>query len=183
MTRVTRRTSQRAAPAAKASSPDATTPPVEPALEHLSFALGRAYYNYLGMLEQILAETGLDEHLRPGMGPVLFALFEHDDRTIKELVQRLGLSYSRLSGMLSRMARAGVVECRRDPDDGRSVRARLTPMGKSLEGRCLGVLRRIDQVMQSAVSGRDARILQQGLQRLTATMRGYEGRRRGKNNT
>jgi hypothetical protein len=31
----------------------------EPALDHVSLAIGRAYYNHLGILERVLAETGL----------------------------------------------------------------------------------------------------------------------------
>ena len=51
----------------------------------MSFYLGRAYYAYVGLLERVLANHDLDGHLRPGMGHVLFALFEQDDCIIRDL--------------------------------------------------------------------------------------------------
>src|SRR5262245_57095570 len=41
-------------------------------LDHVIWHIGRTYYAYIGLLERVLAVTGLDRHLRPGMGPVLF---------------------------------------------------------------------------------------------------------------
>ena len=72
-----------AAQSAAAPAPRAAD---EPALDHVCFAIGRAYCAYLGMLDGVLREAGLDKHVRLGTGHVLFALFEQDNRTIKELV-------------------------------------------------------------------------------------------------
>jgi DNA-binding MarR family transcriptional regulator len=107
----------------------------EPALDHICFAISRAYYNHLGILEHVRAETELGKHVHPGMGHILFALFAEDNLAIKDLVDRVELSYSALSGMVSRMKRAKLIACRRDAADGRSVRVRLAPLGKSLEPR------------------------------------------------
>ena len=42
----------------------------------LIWDLGRAYYAYVGLAERVLVEAGLDHVIRPGMGHVLFALYE-----------------------------------------------------------------------------------------------------------
>jgi DNA-binding MarR family transcriptional regulator len=152
---------------------NAPSPTDEPALEHLSFALSRAFYTYLGMVQRVIADVGLDPPLSPGTGPVLFALFEEDDRVIKDIVERVQLSYSTVSGMISRMKREGVVECRRDTEDGRSIRVRLTPLGKKLEARCRVALETVDRVMHSEISSADARSLKQTLNSMADAMRRY----------
>jgi DNA-binding MarR family transcriptional regulator len=177
-----RRSPQAAAPRGSAhkknGAPPARKRAAEPALAHLCFAIGRAYYNYLGVLECVLAETGLDTLTRPGMGPILFALFERDDQAIKELVERLEGSHSTLSGMLRRMKRAGLIELCRDAADGRSVRVRLTPLGKSLEPRCHVALGKIHNIMLGEVSEAQMRATQQTLKRMTESMRNYDRQQR-----
>jgi MarR family transcriptional regulator, organic hydroperoxide resistance regulator len=150
------------------------------ALEHISFAIARAYYNHLGMLERILVEMGLAEHVRPGMGSVLFALFERDDQAIKEIVERSGLSHSTLSGLLRRMKRGGLIHLERDAADGRSIRVRLTPLGKSLQPLCNRALRKVDRIMSAGNSPADIRRVQQTLKRMTDAMRKYERRGRSR---
>ena len=144
------------------------------ALEHISFAIGRAYYNHLGMLERALAESGLTEFVQPGMGCVLFALFERDDQAIKEIVDRTEVSHSTLSGMLRRMKRVGLIDLSRDAADGRSVRVRLTPLGKSIEPRCRRTLRKIDDIMTAGSSEKEIRMVQRTLKKMTQAMRNYE---------
>jgi MarR family transcriptional regulator, organic hydroperoxide resistance regulator len=135
-------------------------------LDAVCFTLGRAYYNYLGVLERVLAELGLDQHLRPGMGHILFALFEQDDRVIKDLVARSQLSYSTLSGLLSRMEKAGLVVCRRDKQDGRAVRISLTPLARSLEPKCHAAVQRINEIMLGQMSEKEIAQAQQLLGRM-----------------
>lgn len=152
----------------------------EPGLDHVCFAIGRAYYAYLGMLGGVLQEAGLGKHVRPGMGHILFALFEQDNRTMRDLVDRAGLSYSTLSGMASRMKRAGLIACRGDAADGRLVRVSLTPLGKSLEPRCRAALAKVDQIMLAGTPASRLRTTRQALKQMTDSMRKHEIRRRGK---
>ncbi len=65
--------------------------------------LGRAYFAYVGLLERVLVEQKLDHVLRPGMGVVLFALYEKDRVSIKELAESSQLACSTLTGVLQRM--------------------------------------------------------------------------------
>jgi DNA-binding MarR family transcriptional regulator len=140
-------------------------------LEELSFYLGRAYYNYVGLLERELQAAGLQAHVRPGMGHVLFALFEEEDVVIKDLAGRTGLSPSTLSGMLARMEESGLIERRRDEADGRAVRVRLTPLGRSLEARCHDVLGKVNAVLCAGMGAGEVALVRSALARMVAAMR------------
>jgi DNA-binding MarR family transcriptional regulator len=140
-------------------------------LDALCFAVARAYYNYIGLLERVLAETGLDRHVAPGMGHVLFALFERDDRVIRELVERTRLAYPTLSTILARMHKGGLVECRTDEADGRAVRVRLTRLGRSLEPRCREAVARLNAVMLAGVGPAQVQTARETLEKMTGSMR------------
>jgi DNA-binding MarR family transcriptional regulator len=140
-------------------------------LDGLIWYIGRAFYAYIGRLEVVLAHLGLDRHLRPGMGPILFALFEEDNRSIKDIAGRTQLSSSTLTGVLGRMEAAGLVDRRRDEDDGRVVRVRLTALGRSLEPRCREALHAFDTLIQANLREADIRQAKELLRRFTETMR------------
>jgi len=143
-------------------------------LAGISFCLGRAYYNYVGLLERTLQSTGLSRHLRPGMGHILFALFEQDDCIIKHLAQKVELSPSTLTGMLQRMERAGIIETRQDENDGRAVRIRLTRLGRSLRGRCRKAEQIVTRVLHGNLTATEVDAVTLGLQRMVASMRADE---------
>src|SRR5579862_1560496 len=141
------------------------------ALDAISFYIGRAYYNYVGLLERGLIECGLDKHLSPGMGHLLFALFERDGRIIKDLAAQVKLSYSTMTGLLARMERTGLIECRKDPADGRAVRVKLTPLARSIEARCFNLLKDVNGVLESNMNANEIHTLKDLLARMIETMR------------
>jgi DNA-binding MarR family transcriptional regulator len=145
-----------------------------PALEHLCFAIGKAYYAYLGTLEIVLQQSGLDRHLHPGAGYILFTLFERDHQTIKELVTRAELSYPTVSGIVARLKRAKLVACRRTRGDARSVRVSLTPLGKSLQPQCRAALARIDRIMLDGISGDSLSTSQQAIRQMIDALRRFQ---------
>ena len=142
-----------------------------PALEELTFYIGRAYYNYKLLLERLLADVGLDRHVRPGMGHILFALFDEEDVIIRDIVERTKLAAPTITVILKEMEREGLVERRRDAEDGRSVRVRLTPLGRSLEPRRRSALRRMQGVLQRGLSPREADRTRRSLARMIESMR------------
>ena len=111
-------------------------PDVVDDLDQIGFLLGRAYYSYVGLLQQWLESAGLAEHLKPGMGSLLFALFREDGRTITEIADELQLAKSTMTGMVARMREAGLITTETDAQDGRAQRLQLTPLGKSLKPKC-----------------------------------------------
>ena len=139
-------------------------------LDQTGFLLGRAYFSYLGLLERLLAETGLDQHCPPGLGNLLFALFEQDDQTITAIGDRLELSKSTMTGLIRRAKKQKLVTTSRDLTDGRAIRVKLTPLARSLEGQCNGLARRIDSTLTSRLSPRQLTQLQSLLGKLVTTI-------------
>lgn len=66
---------------------------------------------------------------------VMLVLWERDDLSVTELGERLALDSGTLTPLLKRLEEAGFIERRRDDDDERVVRLRLTPSGRKLEER------------------------------------------------
>jgi DNA-binding MarR family transcriptional regulator len=64
----------------------------------------------------------------------MFALWEHDDLTVKELGELLHLDSGTLTPLLKRLEAMGLVRRVRDAADERSVRINLTPAG--IEMKC-----------------------------------------------
>jgi DNA-binding MarR family transcriptional regulator len=138
--------------------------------------LGRAYFAYVGLLERVLVEEKLDHVLRPGMGVVLFALYEKDDVPIKELAEHSQLACSTLTGVLQRMQDAGLVARYRDENDGRLVRVSLTALGKKLKRKSFEVAQRMTDISEQGVGAENAATCSQYLQGLTNIYRQEEMR-------
>ena len=69
---------------------------------------------------------------------VLVVLYEEDDQTVGRLGDKLFLDSSTLTPLLKRMESAGHVTRRRDPEDERQVRVRLTQRGRSVREKVSG---------------------------------------------
>ena len=140
-------------------------------LNSLNFCIGRAYSNYIGLLERLLAELGIVKQVAPGMGPVLFALFEHDDSIIKDIAERVQLAASTLTSLLNRMERNGLVTRYRDGEDGRAVRIKLTPLGRSFEPQCRELLDRLRRQIQAGFTEKEVEKLNKLLSRVIDNLR------------
>lgn len=66
---------------------------------------------------------------------ILATLWQQDDQTVGALGRALHLETNTLTPMLKRMAAAGLVERRRDGEDERRVRIRLTEAGQGLQAQ------------------------------------------------
>lgn len=150
---------------------DSAEEPGPSLLEDAVFALGRAYFNYVGLIERILREQKLEEVFAPGMGQIMFALFERDDRIIKEIAERVGLSQSTLTGMLARMEKAGLIERKRDAIDGRAIRVRLTSRGRDFEPQCRTVFDETRRYFRQALSEAELKTLREALAKLSVSFR------------
>lgn len=136
------------------------------ASDDLVWLLGRAYLNYVVFLQEQLELEGLAEHIRPGMGHFLFALFAEDGLTLRDLTARTGLAPSSVTETVQRMEREGLVKRARDREDKRAVRVTLTPAARALEPRLRAVAKRFQEVLEDGFSARDARRLRAGLSRV-----------------
>lgn len=70
---------------------------------------------------------------------VMLVLWEKDDLSVSELGERLALDSGTLTPLLKRLEEGGLVQRRRDEEDERIVRLRLTPAGKKLQERARAV--------------------------------------------
>lgn len=148
----------------------------DPALGLMMWEIGRAYYAYVGVAERILVQAGLAGQIQPGMGVILFSLYEQDGRTIKEIAARSQLANSTLSGMLNRMEKVGLIERSRDAQDGRLVRVRLTALGRRLEGRCREMTEQMREIIEAGLGKRKVAQAHEVLCHLTETLRAAESR-------
>ena len=104
-------------------------------LEDLPALITQTNILFQSLVERILQELKLDDTLKPGMAPVLFALYEQDDCIIKDLSLRTRRSASALNSLLGRLQKSGVVELQPCERDGRAVRVKLTAKGRAMEPR------------------------------------------------
>lgn len=150
------------------------------ALDDLPLYLPRLFYAFLGLVERRLASTGLDRHLRPGMGHVLLALYEEDDCIIKGIGRRVQMANGTLTGLLKKMEAAGLVQCRKCAEDGRAVRVRLTKLGRTLEPQLRAFHAEITATLQAGLSAREVAQAHKLCARLLQAMRVDEERAKGR---
>jgi len=104
--------------------------------EHLCFAIYSTGHAFNRVYKPLLDELGLTypQYL------VMIALWAHEDQkedqkdgqTVGELGQKLFLESSTLTPLLKRLEALGYLTRKRDPDDERQVRLRLTAAGTAL---------------------------------------------------
>nr|WP_295463431.1 MarR family transcriptional regulator [Mesorhizobium sp.] len=70
---------------------------------------------------------------------VLIVLWERDDITVNALGNRLFLDSGTITPLIKRLEARGLVSRKRDEDDERQVRIRLTPEGRALQDKALAV--------------------------------------------
>jgi DNA-binding MarR family transcriptional regulator len=97
---------------------------------------------------------------------VMLALWEHDGLFVAELGERLYLDSGTLTPLLKRLEALALIHRRRDADDERRVIVTLTPAGRHLRRRALGVPAMLAAGTGCALDEIDA--LTSALQRLRA---------------
>lgn len=70
---------------------------------------------------------------------VFLVLWEKDDLTVKALGDKLFLDSGTITPLIKRLEARGLVERRRDEDDERQVRIRLTGEGRALKARAAAI--------------------------------------------
>jgi DNA-binding MarR family transcriptional regulator len=128
-------------------------------IDDLGFLLANVSRRFNGRLVARFAEAGFPE-IRASYGAVLVPLFQQDDLRVGDLAARAGLSKQSLTGILRECETAGLVERRRDPEDGRAFRVRLTRRGRRFQRVAEHVLRDLDAEVAARLgpSDRDALI-------------------------
>lgn len=135
--------------------------------DQLCFGLYAASRAVTSLYRVILEDLGLTypQYL------VMLALWEKDDRLVKELGAELNLDSGTLSPLLKRLQTAGLVVRNRQADDERSVRVSLTGTGRALREEARG----IPDVIGAAMSLDEAGVarMRAELDRLTESVNAY----------
>ncbi|MGO4725856.1 MULTISPECIES: MarR family winged helix-turn-helix transcriptional regulator [unclassified Inquilinus] len=99
--------------------------------DFICFAVYSAGHAFNRVYKPLLSALGLTypQYL------VLVALWAKDDRTVGSLGETLFLESSTLTPLLKRLEGMGLLARRRDPDDERQVRVRLTEAGAALRDK------------------------------------------------
>lgn len=108
--------------------PPTSAPPVE-----LVRRLARTWEAVQPLIARSLAAEGLGEILQPGMGLVLFALFEEDGLRIGDIARRGCVSHVAVLRLVRGLEQAGIVRRADCQDDGRATRVWLTRKGRAVE--------------------------------------------------
>ncbi len=145
-------------------------------LDDLPALITQTNIHFQALVERTLAELKLDHLLRPGMAPVLFALYEEDGCIIKELAARTQRSAAALNSLLGRLEKSGVVSQRPCQQDGRAVRVRLTAKGREIEPRMRELHRRVVAAVEQGLAAGEAVQASSMLRRIIAGLQQDETR-------
>jgi DNA-binding MarR family transcriptional regulator len=121
--------------------------------DDLGFLLAKASQRFNDRLVERFAEGGFPE-IRPSYGSVLMPLFQQDDLRIGELAERAALSKQSMTALVAACEAEGLVERRRDPDDGRAFRVRLTRRGRRFQRTAEAVLAELDAEIRDLLGTR-----------------------------
>jgi MarR family transcriptional regulator, organic hydroperoxide resistance regulator len=146
-----------------------TTPPADPSeTENLDDFLCFAIYS------TNLAVNRLNKAVLDRLGLtylqyiVLVALYEEDDRTVSSLGDQLFLDSSTLTPLLKKLEAVGHLTRRRDPEDERQVRLRITPQGRNVREQALAF--RDEQVAAMGLDAAEFRGLREQLVKLRTNL-------------
>ena len=103
------------------------------------------------IFKQMLKEYGIKE-LNPGQGRILFALWQKDGISIRELSKKTQLTKSTLTTMLDRLASAGFLKRGDDVDDRRIIRVSLSEKSKNLQKKYVDVSKKMTEVFYGTLT-------------------------------
>lgn len=121
--------------------------------DDLGFLLAKASQHFNERLVARFAERGFPE-VRASYGSVLMPLFQQDDLRVGELAARAALSKQSMTTLVAACEAEGLVERRRDPDDGRAFRVRLTGRGRRFQRTAETILAELDTEIREQLGHR-----------------------------
>ena len=101
--------------------------------DSVGFYLSRANIVFRELLKQSLEASSLSDYIKPGMGNLMFALYERDGQSKTELARKLRLSKMTITRLARDVEKQKLVTIEADDRDGRASRVVLTPLARRLE--------------------------------------------------
>ena len=130
--------------------------------DDLGFLLAKATQRWNELLQERFRAAGWGA-VRPSYGSILVPLFEEDGLRIGELGRRARLSKQTMTTMVRLLARDGLVQRERDPDDGRAFRVVLTAKARRFEPVAEHTLSELGALAQQRLGERRLTSLKNGL--------------------
>lgn len=111
-----------------------------------------------------LFARGLQARIKPlglsiGTFPALLVLWEGDGLTQRALCERLDIEQPTMANTLARMERDGLIERRKDPEDGRVQRVWLTAAARALEAPATAAAEAVNALALSGLTPDERRAL------------------------
>lgn len=138
--------------------------PPEP--HSLDFLLAQVSRLHRQRAHELLDKLGLYR----GQPPVLFALWEQDGLTHRELAEQLEITPATITRMIQRMEKAGFVQRQPDVSDQRVSRVYLTDTGRTVRVELEAIWQRMDVECFSGFSDEERAALRGFLLRLRANL-------------
>lgn len=133
--------------------------------DDLGFLLAKATQRWNELLAERFAAAGWGD-VSPAYGSVLVPLYEENGLRMGELARRSSLSKQAMSELVRRLERAGLVERRPDPSDGRASVISLTERSRAFEPVVAKTLAELDRLAQLELDGERVDELRASLQKL-----------------
>jgi DNA-binding MarR family transcriptional regulator len=134
--------------------------------DNLGYLLAKASQRWNEQLQESFSEAGYPE-VRASYGSVLIPLLEEDGLRMGEIARRARLSKQTMTTMVRLCERDGLVERRRDPDDGRATRVHLSAKARRFQPAAERVLARLEREARSSLGERRLAELRRSLKQLS----------------
>jgi DNA-binding MarR family transcriptional regulator len=153
-----------------------TSPPPRPAKRRapadypLEQSIGAAVrLTYRRFIQELQAQLAPYD-IPPGMWFFLRALWEEEGLTQRELSERAGALDAATVEQLQAMERRGFIERRRSTQDRRKVHVHLTPRGRALKRKLVGIARRVNETALAGLTAREIAALRLVLARIRSNL-------------
>lgn len=119
-------------------------------------------FNEIGIIDQLggaMFERAMPKGMTQAQFTVLnhFVRLGHNERSPAQLANAFQLTRPTMTSTLGRMEKAGLVNTRPDPDDGRSKLVSLTPKGREMRERCIAALIPLLSVLKGVLDEQEVR--------------------------
>jgi DNA-binding MarR family transcriptional regulator len=121
--------------------------------DDLGFLLAKATQRWNELLQERFRDAGWGA-VRPSYGSILVPLFEEDGLRMGELARRSRLSKQTMTTMVRLLERDGLVQRKRDPEDGRAARILLTEKARRFEPVAEQTLDELGALARDRLGGR-----------------------------
>jgi MarR family transcriptional regulator, organic hydroperoxide resistance regulator len=140
---------------------------------NLGFHLSRCSLAMRGHVNRLLKDAGFAE-VSMGFVGVLMTLYEEDGRTISAVGEKVSLEKSTMTGLIDRMAKAGLITRETDQTDRRVLRVWLTARGREVQTGIARVLAASYKELTSGLSAREIEHVESALLRVIANANGQK---------